>query len=398
MGNLWLVARYEFRRMVLRRGYLIGAVAVPLAMVLLIALVVIVENLESDDRPVGYVDPSGLLDPALQETGEDALRILPFSDLDAAIAAIEQEAVQAVFVFPPDYPANLQLALYYLEDPPDGGVWRDFDRFVRLNLLVGQPDAVRERVLDGPNVVITDVAGGREFSEETIINILVPFAVTFFFFISTMTTSGYMLQIVADEKENRTMELMLTSLTPGQLIWGKALGLLAAALGQLLLYVITGLVGIYAAAPSVPELQQFVMPWQFLGLVALFFLPSYALIAAFMVAIGGSVTNLQQGQQIAGILNIMFLAPMLLLFLLFQNPGHPVFVFMTLFPTTALLSVSLRWGMSTVPSWQLISSWIILLTTAGAAMWMAARVFRAGMLRYGQPLTLRSVMSVLRGG
>ena len=398
MAETWLVARYEFRRMVLRRGYIIGALAVPLVMVLVIAMVVIVENLQADDRPVGYVDPTGLLDAARQETGEDALTILPFTDLDAAIAAVEQEQVQAVFVFPPDYPANLQLALYYLEEPPNGGVWSDFDRFVRLNLLVDEPDAVRDRVLAGPNVVITDVGSGRVFSEATIINILVPFAVTFFFFISTMTTSGYMLQIVADEKENRTMELMLTSLTPGQLIWGKALGLLAAALGQLLLYVITGIAAIYIAAPYVAALQQFVMPWQFLGLVALFFLPSYALIAAIMVAIGGAVTQLQQGQQIAGILNFLFLAPMLLLFLLFQNPAHPVFVFMTLFPTTALLSVSLRWGMSTVPNWQMIVSWVILVSTAGAAMWAAARIFRAGMLRYGQPLTLRSVMGALRGG
>jgi ABC-2 type transport system permease protein len=132
--------------------------------------------------------------------------------------------------------------------------------------------------------------------------------------------------------------------------------------------------------------------------MALFFLPSYALISAVMVAIGGAVTELQQGQQVAGILNLFFMLPLFLTMILFQDPGHPVVVAMTLFPTTAFMTVSLRWGLGTVPLWQLGVSWVLLVATAVFMVWAAARVFRAGMLRYGQPLTLKAAVAVIRAG
>jgi ABC-2 type transport system permease protein len=131
--------------------------------------------------------------------------------------------------------------------------------------------------------------------------------------------------------------------------------------------------------------------------MALFFLPAYALIAAVMVAIGGAVTEMQQGQQVAGILNLFFMLPLFLMGLLFANPGHPLLVFMSLFPSTAFMTISLRWGLGTIPAWQLSASWVLLVATTIFMVWAAARIFRAGMLRYGQPLSLRGVVTALRG-
>jgi ABC-2 type transport system permease protein len=116
-----------------------------------------------------------------------------------------------------------------------------------------------------------------------------------------------------------------------------------------------------------------------------------------MIAIGGAVAESQQGQQVAGILNMLFLLPLFLMPLLFTNPGHPAIVFLTLFPTSSFLMVSLRWGLGTVPSWQLGLSWVILVGTTLLMLWIAVRIFRAGMLRYGQALTLKGVASSLRG-
>jgi ABC-2 type transport system permease protein len=193
------------------------------------------------------------------------------------------------------------------------------------------------------------------------------------------------------------MEVMVTSVTPGQLIGGKTVGLLAAALTQLAIYAVAAVVGLKVAAPYVPELQQAAVPWDYLAVMLLFFFPAYALIASVMVAIGAAVTEVQQGQQIAGILNLLFMSPIFLLPMLFSNPGHPVLVFLTLLPVTSFVTVSLRWGLGTVPLWQIGLGWILLVATAGFAMWVAARVFRAGMLRYGQPLTLKSAVAALKG-
>lgn len=193
------------------------------------------------------------------------------------------------------------------------------------------------------------------------------------------------------------MEIMVTSVTPGQLVGGKTTGLLGVTLTQLFIYLVAVVVGLKASAPFVLALQQATVPWAYLGVMALFFLPAYAFICAVMVAVGGAVTEMQQGQQVAAILNLFFLLPLFLTPIIFNNPGHPVIVFLTLFPTTAFLTISLRWGLGTIPVWQLGLSWVLLVATMVFVVWAAARIFRAGMLRYGQPLSLKVAVGTIRG-
>jgi ABC-2 type transport system permease protein len=325
------------------------------------------------------------------------LPVRAFPDEAAALAALEKGEIQAFFVFPPDYLTTLRTDLYYLEQPPGGNAWQEFDDFVRANLLAGYPAEVRDRLLQGPEITVHDISNGRQFSEAGVINIILPIVASFLFMFATMSASGYMLQAVTDEKENRVMEILLTSLTPGQLIGGKAAGLLGVALTQLAIYVGTAVVGLRIAALYVEELRQVSIPWAYLGIVALFFLPSYALFSAIMVAVGSAVSEFQQGQQFAGLLNLVFFLPMFLVTILFENPASPVAVLLSLVPFTAFLTLSLRWGLGSVPLWQLVLSWVLVVSTAVFTIWAAARIFRIGMLSYGQPLKWKAILSAIRG-
>jgi ABC-2 type transport system permease protein len=398
MRNYWLVAKHEYRRVVIRRGFLIGTLIIPLGIAALIGLVIVVESMGQDNSPVGFVDQAGVLDVSLLAARpDDAVEIRAYADEEAALAALNAHEVQAFFVLPPDYVETLASEQYYLSEPLDNDVWREFDDFVRLNLVSRLPENIKERLLEGPSVTVRDISSNREFSEEKVVNIILPFIGTAFFFITTMSASGYMLQAVADEKENRMMEVMVTSVTPTQLIGGKAVGLLAAALTQMVIWVVAAVIGLIIAAPFVSELQYAEVPWAYVGLMVLFFFPSYALIAAIMVAVGAAVTDVQQGQQLAGLLNMLFLLPIFLLGVLFTNPDHALWTVMTLFPTTAFLSVSLRWALGTVPMWQLVLGWTLTVATTVGMVWVAARIFRAGMLRYGQPLNLKAAVEAVRG-
>lgn len=400
MDNFWLVAKHEYRRMVFRRAFLAATFAVPLLMAVAIGISIAVAVSGENKLPLGYVDKPNLFDPVLQTALPEAdknVEFREFPDEISARSALNAGEIQAYFVFPVDYPQSLATDIYYLDKPLDNDVWGQFDDFLRLNLVQSLPADVQTRVLAGPAISVHDVASNRTFSEQNIVDVILPFAGTFFFMFATMAAAGYMLQVVADEKENRMMEVMLTSVTPTQMIGGKSLGLLAASLTQLGIYMLAIVVGLVIAAPYVKELQNVAVPWGYLGVMALFFFPSYALIAALMVAIGSSVSELQQGQQVAGILNLFFILPVMLVSVLFSNPNHPIMMVFTFFPTTSFLTISLRWGLGTVPFWQMAVSWVILMGTAGLAIWAAARIFRAGMLRYGQPLTLKYMWGALRG-
>jgi len=91
------------------------------------------------------------------------------------------------------------------------------------------------------------------------------------------------------------------------------------------------------------------------------------------------------------------MSPFFLIALIMAQPNSPLTIVFTLFPPTAFLTVVLRWSVSQVPWWQLIASWVLLVAAAGFSLWCAARILRAGMLRYGQRLNLRGVLAALRG-
>ena len=392
MRNFLLIAKREYLQVVAKKGFILLTLAIPVGLALLIGLGILMETMDQSNLPMGYVDQAGIFD-ATRQAPEASIEVRAFPDEAAAQAALERQEIQAFFVFPPDYFQTLQTDLYYRAKTPGQEAWGQLDDFVRANLVAGYPPEVQARLLDGPDVTVHDLASNRKFSESSVINIVLPFVTAFFFFVATMLAASYTLGVVATEKENRTMEIMLTSVTPGQMISGKTVGLLAATLTQLAVYVVAAIVAIKIAAPYVVELQQIEVPWTFVGLMALFFFPAYALVAAVMVAVGSSVGDLQQGQQIAGIVNLVFMLPILLTAVILENPGGPLAVFLTLFPTSTFLTVALRWGLGTVPVWQIAVGWVLLIVSTLLMFWAAARIFRAGMLRYGQPLSLKAALA-----
>lgn len=395
MRNLWLVARHEYRRIVSRRAFILLTLAIPLGIMLLIAIVYFVEISSESDLPLGYVDHAQFLaEPSSADSGLADGSFKPFANEEAALAALEGGQIQAFYVFAADYERTLAVDLYVLEDQPAGAIRGEFAAFVRANLVRDLPPELQERILGGSDVQVIDTVNGRVFNQNDI-NIIVPFIGALLFFIATMTASGYMLQIVAEEKENRTMEILLTSLTPGQLIGGKIAGLLGVILTQLGIYLVTVIAALTIAAGSTGGTLGIVVPWSFLGLAALFFLPSFFLVAAAMAAVGSVAPNLQQGQQVAGLFNLFFIAPMFLLVFIFQDPGGPLVVLLSLFPTTAFLTIAFRWALSSAPLWQIALSWLLLVGTAIFMMGATLRIFRAGMLRYGQSLSLRSSLRAI---
>lgn len=400
MRNLGLIARYEFLKRVRTRSFLLSTLAVP-AFIIVVGLIgaIAVASGESD-LPVGYVDHAQLLDQALYaepylDEMEGRLPLIPYADEEAARQALEAGDIQGYYVLPAGYPQNLQMEAYYLDEMP---AEEDFGDFVRVNLLANTdlPAEAGSWLLEGPELTVRDLNGEREMSGDAFGNIILTLVGGFFFFFAVTGSAGFLVQAVADEKENRTMEILITSASPFQLIAGKAIGLIGVALMQIALWALALALVLVVAARFVDFIAQLTVPWSFLLVFVLYFLPAYALIAGLMIAIGSVVTEVQQGQQISGILNLLFIAPFFVLPLLFTNPNSPILVFLTLFPTTAFMTVSMRWGLG-LPTWQLIASWLILVGTAVFSIWLAARIFRRGMLRYGQRLEMREIIAALRG-
>jgi ABC-2 type transport system permease protein len=391
MAKFWLVARHEYLVAVRRRAFLFGTFGLPVAIAVLMALSIAVTVGRRDSRPVGYVDFAGLLNA---EAAAPGLR--PYGDEPAAQAALLAGEIQAFYVVPADYRTSGRLMLRYGAERPPQEALAAFQSALRDALLAGQPSEVRALVIGGLDLVLQTADGRRELSRSNVLTLLLPFLAGAAFTLATLTSANYMIQAVATEKENRMVEVVTTSMTPLQLMGGKSLGLMAVAMTQLALWAGVAAVGLLLLRAGVPGISGLQIPGQLVALIMLFFVPSYALVAGLMTAIGCAVTEVHQGQQIAGTLNLTFVVPFFFLPLLLADPNGPLLVAFTLFPTTAFLTVTMRWAFTDLPLWQLALSWVILVASALVSVWAAARIFRAGMLRYGHSLDLQALARILR--
>ncbi|HLF26288.1 MAG TPA: ABC transporter permease [Anaerolineae bacterium] len=399
MHRLWLVAKHEYLKIARRRSFVLATLGIPLFLVAIMAISIVTALGSRDERPLGYVDHSGLLAAGIQpQPREDRPRaeLRAFLDEAAAQAALEAESIQAFVVVPEDYLESRAVELFYWEQSPDDSIESDFAAFVRANLAADLPPPARTRVLEGTEITLRSADGSRELRSDEFGNFLLPMLVGLLFTFAVFSSAGYLLQAMTAEKENRTMEIMITSLTPEQLIAGKALGLIAVALTQLLIWAAAAGATLAVGSPYIEFLQTLEAPGSFLLVSLAFFFPAYVLIAAMMIAVGGVVTETQQGQQIAGLLNLLFTLPYFFIVLIFSTPDSPLLVALTLFPTTSFITITLRWGSTLIPDWQLILAWVLLVASAGLSLAAAARIMRLGMLRYGQRLELRSVIQAVR--
>ncbi len=397
MRKLWIVAKNEYAKIVRKRSFLLGTLALPIFFIGIMVLS-IVTTIGTDQQPVGYVDQTGWLSANAAPPADSAqrLKMLPFVDEAAARTALQNKQIQAFYVLPKDYLQTGKIMAYGWDKEPSAAAQSDFRYFLRANLVASLPQDVRQRALDGINLTARSADGAQEINGNAIINFFLPFALGFFFIMAVMNSATYLLQAVTDEKESRTIEVMATSLSPNQLIGGKALGLIGVALTQIVILCLTIGIGLGLGSNSIDFLRGVRVPWSMLGVALLFFVPAYVLIAGMMIAVGAAVTEVRQGQQLAGALNMLYTIPYFFVIIFMTNPNSPLSTLLTLFPTTAFVTITLRWGLSTIPIWELIASWIILVGSAIFSIWAAARVFRSGMLRYGQRLNLRAMLSAVR--
>jgi ABC-2 type transport system permease protein len=394
MGRGWLVARHEYHKLVGKRSFLVSTLGFPVFMMVVIGISILTAINSGSTAPLGYVDQAGILNSQIKPTLEGRagqIDFIAYPDQEAALESLQQGQIQAYFVLAEDYLETMQIDQYTWDESPGENAATAFEAFVRVNLAAGMPEEIRQRLVEGPEITSRSMDRRLEIGPKNFINFIFPFVASFLFVFAVMTSAGYLLQVVADEKENRTIEMLVTSLTPEQIIGGKAIGLMGVGLTQLLVWVVTLAVGLLIGGRFVPELQNLRIPWDFILVVLLFFLPAYALITGVMTAIGGAVSEARHGQQIAGMVNMLFMLPFFFISLMIGNPDSPILIAMTLFPTTAFVTVLMRWGISIVPLWQLITSWILLTCSAVLMIWASARIFRLGMLRYGQSLDLRAV-------
>ncbi|MBZ0288413.1 MAG: ABC transporter permease, partial [Anaerolineae bacterium] len=243
MNKIALVARREYFFNLRRRSFLFAVFGVPLFTFIIWAIIFLVvsdseQNLK-ELGTVGYVDHAGILsDPVIPpDKPELSVPYVPYdSDADAR-AALDARTIGAYFVLPGNYLKSGQVNLFSYSGIPEA--LRDsIDSLLLTNLsqrLSG--DVPLERVENPVNLTIQAQDSGRTLTEANIPALFfIPMIFAFVFLMSSNVTSGFLMNGVVEEKTNRIMEILITSVTPMQLLLGKIVGLGLLGLTQLVIW------------------------------------------------------------------------------------------------------------------------------------------------------------------
>ncbi len=397
MIKTWRVALHEYQRHVFTRRFLMGLLSVPFLMVVLVGLVFLIISMENDTRSVGYVDRSGLLAQPLSaplvKAPDKPIEILAYPDETAANSALQADRIQAYFLLPEDYLSTGQLKVVHVKNLKNPARDQFYD-FLGVNLLSGLDTSVRNRILSGDEIIIQAVDGSREISSENgWLGLFVPIIAALGFMVAMFTAGGYLMQAVVDEKENRTMEVVLTSVSPNQFMAGKILADMSIGLTQIFAWLVFIIIAFKVAAGNFELLQNIQISPQIILLSVVILLPTFVMFSAFMALIGATVSEAREGQQMIGLISLPIWIPYMLIGLIMENPNSPLSVGLSLFPLTSSLTMLIRQGVTIIPGWQIASSSAILVICAIGAIWLAGRAFRLGMLQYGKRLAWREVFS-----
>ena len=402
MSKLGLVARQEYKQHVLKKGFVLAVLSLPLLVVLILGTGTLAELSEYNGKDVGYVDFAGLLAnpipaPSRQSSPMSSLYQKPvamvaYQTEEAARSALDAGDIQAYYVLAGDYFESRLVELVY-DEPPGKNARRQFWIWVQVNLAANRSPDVAYRVAQGSLMTVRTPDGIREHVESALPFPLVGLLVSLAMMILLLMNAGTLMDAVVREKENRTMEVLVTSISPYELMAGKVVGIVGVGLTQLAGWAVGGGLLVYIGAKvfGLEWVQTIRMPPGYVLTIGAVVIPSYVLFGAVMAALGATVADSQESQQVGGLSAIPFMAPLWLMVPIIKNPNGPLAIVLTLFPTTAVSTLCLRASLMQVPLWQVVTSVALLCASALGAIWLAARAFRLGMLRYGQRLKWREL-------
>ena len=216
MPKLWRVAFQEYRRHVLKKGFILAILSVPLIVAATVGIVQVMEALNSDYRAVGYVDKSGLLAgalPAPQRDGSNKqVSLLPFEAEENARESLDSGEIQAYYVLPQNYYETGQVQLVYSEEPGENAT-RQFRDFMRINLAASHSPEAAHRAAAGTELVRRSPDGEQVFYDDPTLGQVLPLISGFMFVFLLFASAATLVEAVVEEKENRTMEILVTSVS-----------------------------------------------------------------------------------------------------------------------------------------------------------------------------------------
>lgn len=210
-------------------------------------------------------------------------------------------------------------------------------------------------------------------------------------FMAVFSTGQQLMRGVLEEKNNRIIEVLLSSLKSNQLMTGKIIGLGAAGLTLVLIWIAAGVIGMKLTGGMGISFDASLM-WYF----AIFFVLGYLLYSTFMAILGAVMNSEQEAQQFISVISMLLIFPVFVAMMIMKDPNSSLSTVLTMIPLFTPTMIIFRSSITPIPFIEVVAATVILILSIWLMIMLTAKIFRVGILMYGKKPTFKEIAKWMR--
>ena len=430
MSKIGIVIEREYMERVKKKSFIITTILMPLLMLVLMALPAIIMNyVDSSATTVSVIDNSNVILPQLKNT--ESLTFRPATDATVD-SALTRDGIDAVLVIPENILTGNRSGLKYYANGPSSvgtetGIVDQINSIIETERLKGYNIANLDDILESvkSNVSLTTVRADKdsEESNSSMFSYGVGIGMTFVLYMFLLIYGQMVMTSIIEEKGNRVLEVVVSSVKPAQLMMGKIVGVALVAVTQMVIWgILLALMSAYLLPALMPadamadvaavqsgnfdsisdqssiEIIQAVGMLgnvsHILSLIALmtvFLVFGFLLYSSIFAAVGSSVDNIQDASQLTSFAVFPIIFGLIFAMVAATDPMGSVAFWMSMFPLTSPMVMVARIPFG-IPAWEIALSLVLLAIGFIAMVWLAGKIYRVGIFMYGKKPSIKELI------
>jgi len=403
--KLFIVAKREYLKMVKSKAFWFSALFLPIFMVIVIAvesysnntLTTKLKNEAGKSQTILVMDETGLVNRNTPLTAQG----LSFTDnFDLGVSEVKSKIANVFIFYSKDLLSTDQIKIYSQDTGIlSSNIYNDLaTNLIKQSILESLKDPQKIALYTANLQIQTTLYKDGVISPSGYERYVIPIASVAIYFIFTSFATAYLLMSVSEEKENRMIEIVLSSIKPGDLIRGKILGQVSAILTQLLILATLLVVTLTIASKAVTlpfDLRSIpIDPGQlFISLIYLFC--GFLILANTMVGVGAAMPTYREASSFSSIFIILSIFPIYFAPVILSDPNGTVSYITSYFPFTAPMILMLRNALNVISPLEVVISIVVLIIYVYLTGVIAYKLFEFGAMEYTQKISFKSFLAKL---
>lgn len=424
--KLFLIFKREYLTRIRTKSFIISTILAPVAIILLIAIPIILQITDSEKTQIiGIKDEVGTVLPRLIDLNSERYVPTPPVTMDSLRSLVLAGSIDGFIEITEEHlTSNKDIELLYIGSGGMGLIAeiRSDIRMVLQNERLDRAEVgevVQEILAMRQQLLTRKLTAEGEETQDTLALFMIGYIMCFIIYGAMFGYGAIIMRSVIEEKTNRIIEVITSSVKPFELLMGKVLGVGALGLTQFIIWSVSasGLLAIAApitallignnttaidasgaaaqATSEIPFEIPTIGPELWITFI-LFFLLGYLIYSALFASVGSAVDSESDTQQLMLPIMVPIILPMLFLGRVAQDPNSTFSIITSMIPFFAPMLMPVRVAMTDVPAWEYITAVILMTGTFVGLIWLSSRIYRVGILMYGKKASFKEMAKWIR--